>query len=216
MREGSRLTRRCSGLALLAVIATASQGAAQTTPGKFWASIGLSYGALSSDGTYLGGPTGIATTDGATLGSFGAIAISGYAGEAVNRWMRLGGGIHYLWLEGGGNPTITDVQGVISYHLPGKRGPGPCLVTLGIGASHYNQSRASNTAMAGTAPATADGWSVALGLEYDIGIGHGLFLTPVVRYLTGHMGDLVIPASAPIASGMKQNGVEVGVSVTFH
>ena len=220
--------RRWQGTALGALVASlvsASPCLAQTGRGTFWAKLSGGYGSTSSSGVYQGGPTGSPENDGITGGSNGAISAALHVGESVSRSLRLGGGIRFNWVKGGSDPTITDVQAIGFYYLPrpGKKAPSPVSLSLAVGTSHYhsrtfvcNGAPTPGCPLVSSAPATGDGWSLAVGLGCDLHLAHGAYLTPTVRYSMVNIGDIVIPGAAPIATDWKQHVFTFGVSLGYH
>ena len=65
------------------------------------------------------------------------------------------------------------------------------------------------------ATAKGTGFGLLAGAGYDIRVGSNISITPVVNFWWTRVGDIKI-GSTTIATGWKQNVIDVGLGVTFH
>jgi len=127
-------------------------------------------------------------------------------GGAPSRNLLIGGAING-WAHSDGSATETVTNATASIYLYPRRRSG-FFVTGGLGVSNYHVN--SDPSWDGT------GWGFTAGAGYDLRFGRDVSLTPVVNYFWGGVGDVNRPTLGVVATGWRQNVLDVGLGVTFH
>lgn len=198
---------------------------AQTvSPQGLWIRFGVGFGAVDDAGALVGDAS--SSRDGVTLGGYSAEAVFVRVGSQFNRWMRLGAGVQLLRSNAGEGATMTDIQLLFEHFLPRPAAlnePSRFFVMLAPGISDYG-ARTTTTACA-PAPmgcfqeqssTSGSGWSLGVGLGYELGLAPHVFVTPLVSYLFERIHDIQMPAGEVVARPWRQRAVKFAVGVGFH
>ena len=191
----STATRVAVLLAGLCAAASAARAQYPQRRDGFWIGFGLGYGTatVSCDNCNFGPRTG---------------GVSAFLklGGAPSRNLLIGGAING-WAHSDGSATETVTNATASIYLYPRRRSG-FFVTGGLGVSNYHVN--SDPSWDGT------GWGLTAGAGYDLRFGRDVSLTPVVNYFWGGVGDVNRPTLGVVATGWRQNVLDVGLGVTFH
>ena len=155
--------------------------------------------------------------DGSTLGGLTAYAeIAHPLGRSVRIGAMLEGWGHTV---DGATEQMANVSATLFYspRMSGFTGPlfilpglcfRHCTFTFGAGLAAYRAT--------GLESAAGAGWGLSTGYGYTLPIGHGIALTPNVRYVYGNLGTLKLSGGGgTFATGWKQHFLEMSVGLVF-